>query len=449
MDYYITNRRVRHERRSVNVRRDLSHEMRLIKVYPEIKRQEITGFGGALTEASAYVFSRMSAKNQEKLLELYFGRSGNRYTLGRLHIQSCDFSLGNRAYVEEGDRDLKTFSITGDTAYQIPLVKAVLKANPDMQFLASPWSPPAFMKSNREMNHGGCLLAEYYSAWAEIMVQYLLAYKREGVEIGRITVQNEPAAVQTWESCIYSGEQEGIFAAKHLRGALDRVGLEHVKIFIWDHNKDIIIERCAQTFAVPGADRAVDGIAFHWYTGDHFPALDYVHRQYPDKELLFTEGCVEYLDSPERDEVSKAESYAHSMIGDFNAGMNGFMDWNIVLDEQGGPNHVKNFCEAPIMYDTASDTLNVRLSYCYIGHFSRYIRSGAHLLLATSYTKDLECAAFENPDGEQFVVILNETGKNQRFTLQIGGCEAEICLEAHSIMTAAVGKTPPEKIEHV
>ena len=439
MEYFVTDKLRRYERRTVEERHDPGHEMQLVKVYPDIHFQTVIGFGGALTESSAYVFACLSAENREKILELYYGESGHRYNLGRLHIQSCDFALGNRAYVEDGDTELKTFSIGGDARYQIPLIQAVLKKNPQMQFLASPWSPPGFMKSNQEMNHGGQLLEKYYSAWAKIMVQYLLAYREKGIVVDRVSVQNEPAAVQTWDSCIYSGEQEGIFAAGYLRGELDAAGLNDVKIFIWDHNKDKIIERCAQSFAVPGALKAVDGIAFHWYTGDHFPALDYVRRQYPDKEILFTEGCVEYRDSPGRGAVSKAESYAHSMIGDFNAGMNGFIDWNIILDEQGGPNHVKNFCEAPVMCNLADGTLDVRLSYYYIGHFSRYILPGARLLLSTSYSKDLECAAFENPDGGKIVVVLNETDRDQRFTLQVGEHTAAIRLEAHSIMTAVAG----------
>lgn len=439
MDYFVTNQKVRYEHRTAKTYRKPGAEMRLVKVYPEIRKQTVTGFGGALTEASAYVYSRLDADKRRELMELYYGENGSRYNLGRVSIQSCDFSLGNRAYVEEGDTELRTFSIQGDRTYVIPLVKAALAAAPELRLLASPWSPPAFMKSSGQMNRGGRLLEEYYGAWAKIMVQYLLAYREEGIVIDRITVQNEPAATQTWESCLYSGVEEAIFAVNFLRRELDAAGLTNVKIFVWDHNKDRIIERCRESFSVPGADAAVGGIAFHWYTGDHFPALDYVRGQYPDKEILFTEGCAEYRDSPGRGTVSKAESYAHSLIGDFNAGMNGFMDWNIVLDKQGGPNHVQNFCEAPIMCDLETGTLTLKQSYYYIGHFSRYIRRGARVLLSTSFTKNLECAAFENPDGERIVVILNSSDRPQRFALLMDGDSADITLEAHSIMTAVAG----------
>lgn len=134
----------------------------------------------------------MSPESQKRLLQLYFGEEGNRYNFARLHIQSCDFGLGNRAYVEETDNFMETFSIEEDCRYQIPFIQEALKINPDISFLASPWSPPAFMKSNGEMNHGGKLLEKYYDAWAEIMVRYLLAYREKGIEIQRITVQNEP-----------------------------------------------------------------------------------------------------------------------------------------------------------------------------------------------------------------------------------------------------------------
>ncbi len=158
MEYYVTNQQLRYEHRTANMRHDPNCEMRLIKIYEDIRCQEIIGFGGALTESSGYVFSQLNAQNQETVLNMYFSEDGNRYNLGRLPIQSCDFSLGNRAYVDEGDTSLKTFSIVDDAKYQIPLIKSAQTRNPDIQFLASPWSPPAFMKTSSQMNRGGQLM---------------------------------------------------------------------------------------------------------------------------------------------------------------------------------------------------------------------------------------------------------------------------------------------------
>lgn len=409
-------------------------EFGLIKIYPNELRQEIFGFGGAFTEASACVWSRMSQTKKDMLTELYFGEKGNRYNFCRTHIQSCDFSLGNRSYVEEKDPD--AFSIKEDEKYILPFIQAALEKEKEIQFLASAWSPPAFMKSNGEMNHGGRLLREYYDAWADIMVQYVQAYEKEGVRISRMTIQNEPMAVQKWESCIFSGAEEREFACGHLRKKLDAAGYTGVKLAIWDHNKDRILERTEEIFCDGEAREAIDGIAYHWYTGDHFEALAAVHEKYPEKELIFTEGCVEYSRNSHRNETSFAEQYAHSIIGDFNAGMNAFMDWNLILDMEGGPNHVENFCDAPVMCDTQNDEIMVKLSYYYIGHFSRFVRPGARRILTTRYTKELECCAFRNPDGEIVLVVMNSADTPQKFTLCVEKKVCEMEMSTHSILTA-------------
>lgn len=412
-------------------------EMQKVQVYPQISYQQVIGMGGAFTEAAAYVYSKMSPEKQAELLDLYFGEKGNRYNFCRTHIESCDFALGNYAYVEDmGDRELRTFSIERDREYLLPFIKAALERNQELKLLASPWSPPAFMKTNGEMNHGGKLKEEYRQMWADVIVKYIEAYRKEGVTISRLTVQNEPAAVQTWDSCIYSGREEAVFARDFLRPALDRAGYADVKINIWDHNKDIIIERTAESFSVPDADKAVDGIAFHWYSGEHFEALAEVRRQYPEKELLFTEGCVEYSRFASDHHVANAEMYAHELIGNFNAGMNGFMDWNMILDQQGGPNHVGNYCDAPVMCDLEKDTIDVKLSYYYIGHFSRFIKPGAKRILASKYSSNLEVTAFENEDGTKALVVLNRSERDTDFVISEGTrSTGKLKSRKHSIMT--------------
>lgn len=436
IDVYTTSRDRFFEKTTKEFKEHPGAEMALIKVYPEEVRQEILGFGGALTESSAYVWSKMGSENQKKLLDLYFGPEGSNYNLCRLHIQSCDFSLGNRSYIEDGDETLETFSIDGDRAYVLPFVHAALERNGEIQFLASPWSPPGFMKTNGEMNHGGKLKEEYYDTWARLIVKYVQAYEQEGITVSRLTLQNEPAATQTWDSCVFSAEDEYRFACHYLRKRLDEAGYASVKLNIWDHNKDSILERTKDTFIDEEADKAIQGIAFHWYSGDHFEALQTVRERYPEKELIFTEGCVEYSRFSHRTPMDFAEQYGHALIGDLNAGMNGFIDWNIILDKQGGPNHVKNFCDAPVMCDIENDTISINLSYYYIGHFTRFIKPGARRLLATRYTQNLECTAFRNPDGQIVLVVMNQTDKPQKFELLSAGKACLMQVEAHSIITA-------------
>lgn len=392
--------------------------------------------GGALTEGAAYTYARMSAEKQQQLLALFFG-DGNHYNFCRLHIQSCDFALGNYAYVEDAkDTGLDSFSIERDRKYIIPFAKAALEKNSKIQFLASPWSPPAFMKTNGEMNHGGKLKKEYYQMWADMVARYVSAYRDEGITIQQLTVQNEPAAVQTWDSCIFSGVEEAEFACRYLRPALDRAQHSDVKINVWDHNKEKILERAAESFSVEGARDMIDGIAFHWYTGEHFDALAEVHRQYPDKALIFTEGCVEYSRFEAENQIQNAEMYAHDIIGDFNAGMNGFIDWNLILDRQGGPNHVGNYCDAPVMCDVDADTIDVKLSYSYIGHFSRFIRPGARRILVSKYSPDIETTAFQNEDGGKVLVILNRSEKEVEFVVSVEGKRSgKMKIGKHSIMT--------------
>ena len=436
MKCYISNQEVQFQEMEEKLMEGDGCEMQQVCVHPSISYQQILGMGGALTEAAAYTYARMSAEKQQQLLALFFG-DGNHYNFCRLHIQSCDFALGNYAYVEDAkDTGLDSFSIERDRKYIIPFAKAALEKNSKIQFLASPWSPPAFMKTNGEMNHGGKLKKEYYQMWADMVARYVSAYRDEGITIQQLTVQNEPAAVQTWDSCIFSGVEEAEFACRYLRPALDRAQHSDVKINVWDHNKEKILERAAESFSVEGARDVIDGIAFHWYTGEHFDALAEVHRQYPDKALIFTEGCVEYSRFEAENQIQTAEMYAHDIIGDFNAGMNGFIDWNLILDRQGGPNHVGNYCDAPVMCDVDADTIDVKLSYSYIGHFSRFIRPGARRILVSKYSPDIETTAFQNEDGGKVLVILNRSEKEVEFVVSVEGKRSgKMKIGKHSIMT--------------
>lgn len=436
MKIFTTNADVRFEEKEAEFIHSPSREFKLIKVYPKETRQEILGFGGAFTEASAYTYSKMGEENKRKLLALYFGEKGNKYNFCRTHIQSCDFSLGNRAYVEEDDKELAAFSIEKDFEYQIPFIREALKLNKDMELLASPWSPPAFMKTNNEMNNGGKLKEEYYDAWAEIFVKYLQAYAEEGIQIRRITIQNEPNAVQTWDSCQFTGEDERRFACGHLKGKLEAAGLGDVKINCWDHNKDRIVERCEEVFTDEKALQDISGIAFHWYTGDHFEALQCIRDKYPDKELIFTEGCVEYSRFAAAGQTQNAEMYAHDIMGNLNAGMNGYIDWNLILDENGGPNHKGNFCDAPVMCDTAKDFIDIKQSFYYIGHFSRFLKPGARRVLVSRYTDKVDCCGFVNPDGERVLIVLNRTEEAQSFEIMVEEKTCAVDIGPHSIITA-------------
>lgn len=398
--------------------------------------QEIEGFGGSFTEAAAYALSKMSPDKRTEAINAYFNpKDGLGYTLCRTHINSCDFSLGNYAYNEvEGDTELKHFDISRDKKLLIPLIKdAMAVPGADFKLVSSPWSPPGWMKTNGQMNHGGKLRPEYRDTWALYYAKYIKAYKKEGIDVWAITVQNEPAAVQVWDSCIWSAEEEGQFVRDHLGPTLHREGLEAIKILVWDHNKDIIFERVEPILSDPKAAKYVWGVGFHWYSGDNFENLDKVHRAFPDKKLLFTEGCQEggvHLGS-----WKLGERYAHDIIGDLNNWTVGWIDWNMVLNEHGGPNHVENFCDAPIIANSKENKLYYQSSYYYLGHFSKFIRPGAVRIGCVTTHETLETVAFRNVDGRTVVVVMNRTDDAIPFDLKVVDQTTKLTSPAHSIMS--------------
>jgi glucosylceramidase len=398
--------------------------------------QTMEGFGGAFTEAAASVFYKLSPANRAEILKAYFDpQQGHGYNLCRTHINSCDFALGNYAYTEvPGDTSLEHFSIERDRKQLIPLIKeAFAVAGGPFKLFASPWSPPAWMKTTGQMNHGGKLKPEYRDAWARYYCRYISEYEREGIPIWGLSIQNEPMAVQTWDSCIYSAEEERDFVRDHLGPVLHREGRADVKVIIWDHNRDVIFERASVMYDDPEAAKYVWGTGFHWYNGDHFDNLQMVHDCYPDKALIFTEGCQE--NGPHIGSWALGERYARSVIHDLNRWTVAWVDWNILLDERGGPNHVGNYCSAPIIADTVNDKVLYQSSYYYLGHFARYIRPGARRVVSASSHDDLETTAFVNPDGQVVVVVLNRSEQSLPFLLRSAGKQAQCESLPHSIMT--------------
>lgn len=410
-------------------------ENQLINIYEDVEYQEIEGFGGAFTEAAAVTIAKLSTEKQEEIIQAYFNKeTGIGYNLCRTHINSCDFSTGNYAYVEKEDPTLAGFDISRDQQALIPLIKRSLAvAGSEMKLFASPWSPPAWMKTNGQMNHGGTIKPEYHSVWADYYVKYLQTYAAEGLDIWGLTVQNEAKATQRWDSCVYTAEEEKDFVRDHLGPKLEAAGLSDVKLMIWDHNKERIYDRAKVAFDDAAASKYIWGVGFHWYSGDHFEALSAVHARYPGKKLMFTEGCVEQ--GVKLNAWGTGERYGHDIMGNLNNWTSGWTDWNIVLDEQGGPNHVQNYCDAPIIADTTRDEVIYETSYYYIGHFSKYIRPGAIRVASTKYLDKLEVTAFKNTDGTIAVVVLNRTDDAIPYVLRSQTELADFSAPAHSIQT--------------
>jgi glucosylceramidase len=309
--------------------------------------------------------------------------------------------------------------------------------------IASPWSPPAYMKDNGNMCGGGKLLPEYKSVWAHYYAKYIKAMAEEGIKISAVTVQNEPNASQLWESCNYSAEDEEEFINWYLMDALESEGLGDVKIIIWDHNKERIYDRAKRVLGNERVNQRVWAVAHHWYSGSHFEGLRLVYEQLGKPTI-----CSEFCGPITQDVNALAEQYGIEMCGNLNHYNIASCDWNLLLDEKGGPYHNRIAkseedgkerkdvgCYAPILYDTNQKQLMITPIYYVIGHFSKFIKRGAVRIATTVYHPSLHTCAFENPDGSHVCVILNPTDDHLPAVIRYqDGC-TETGMKPHSIVT--------------
>jgi glucosylceramidase len=411
-------------------------------VNPDKTYQSLLGIGGAVTDASAEVFAKLSNEKQQEFLNAYYNaEKGIGYSLVRTTIHSSDFASGSYTYIKEGDTELKSFSIEHDREFKIPLIKkATQTAGGKIILYASPWSPPAFMKSNKDMLKGGTLLPEFFQPWATYYTKFIKAYEKEGMPIWGISIQNEPMAVQTWESCVFTAEAERDFLKNYLGPTMKKEGLGNKKIIVWDHNRDLMLQRANIIFNDPEASKYAWGIGFHWYEtwaggNQMFENVGKVHEAFPDKNLLFTEGCVEKFDVTKYQYWANGERYGSSMIHDFNNGTVGWTDWNILLDEKGGPNHVGNFCFAPIHADSKTGELIYTPSYYYIGHFSKFIRPEAKRVSTAVSRSSLLSTSFLNKDGKIITVVMNQSKASVIYNLCVGTQAAEVTILPNAIQT--------------
>lgn len=411
-------------------------------VDPQIKFQTVTGIGGTITDATAETYATLSKEVQKEFLKAYYDvNNGIGYTLARTTIHSSDFSSSSYTYLKDNDVSLKSFDIAHDQQYRIPLIKAsITAAGGKLPLFVSPWSPPAFMKSNKDMLRGGKLLPEYRSAWANYFIKFIKSYESVGIPVWGLTVQNEPMATQKWESCIFTSEEERDFIKEYLGPALHQNGFADKKLIAWDHNRDQVFQRASVILKDPEASKYVWGIGYHWYetwTGSDmlFNNVKLVHEAFPDKQLMLTEGCVEKFSRDSVDRWDLGERYGYSLINDFNSGVTAWTDWNMLLDDKGGPNHVGNFCFAPLHADHNTGKLIYTNSYYYLGHFSKFVRPGARRVASSSNRDKLINTAFINADGKLVVIVMNKTDNQIPYLLWLDGKAAETNSLPHSIST--------------
>jgi len=402
--------------------------------------QAILGIGGALTDAAAETYYKLPQSTRQELIRAYYDpKDGIGYTIGRTHINSCDFSSESYCYVKDGDAALASFSVGHDLRARIPFIKeAIAAAGGHLTLFASPWSPPAWMKGNGNMLHGGTVKPEYRDSWARYYVAFIRAYQKEGIPIWGLTVQNEPMAIQTFESQHLTAEEERDFIKDHLGPTLARNGLADTKLMIWDHNRTFMYQRADVILSDPEAARFVWGVAFHWYSDPAFANVGQVREAFPGVHLMLTEACNYPYDRQKIHDWNWGERYGAAMIEDFNNGAEAWTDWNVLLDETGGPNHVGNFCYAPVHADTRTGDLTYMNSFYYIGHFSKFVRPGARRIVSSSTKDALATTAFLNTDGSIAVVVMNASDAAAPFDLCLASNSVAVASPAHSILTCVV-----------
>ena len=454
-------------------------ESGVINLYPEITYQEIEGFGCAMTETSAYLLGTMEEKERRRVLEAYFGGNGARMRFIRTHMDSCDYSLEEYQAVKDpiADPDFATFSLERDHRYIIPMIREAMKVSAEtdgeeISVLLSPWSPPYQWKtppvrpkndagvyggSGHEQavdyekpsrNNGGSLKPEYYASWAKYLVKYVQAYLAEGIPVTMMTLQNESIAATNWDSCVWTAKEQRKFLVENLYPEFVKAGLDQkVQLFIWDHNKERVLE-WSRELLDEETDKMIGGIAFHWYSGDHFEAVQMTKDCFPGKTLMLSECCglhtpgqgsfwesfgVPSTKTAMHAEKDDAEDYAHDILGNLNSGMNRWIDWNLCVDEKGGPRHVPFGFTASCVVTDGRARLN--MTYYYVKQFAGYLKPGAKRIGLSRCDQKVEAVAAQNPDGTIAAVLLNRTAQDAFYALRICGRIVRFEVPAGTITT--------------
>jgi len=440
----------------------------VITINPNKKYQKITGFGGAFTESSAYLLNKLSKENRDIILQAYFSEDGANYSLCRTHMNSCDFSLSQYSYTPTEDKELKDFSVKEDMEDLIPMIKEASAISKEgFKLFASPWTAPPWMKDNKDWV-GGKLLPEYYPTWALFFSKYLDAYKEQGIELWGFTVENEPHGNgNNWESMHFSPEEMTDFVQHHLGPRLETDGYGDKVILGYDQNRAGIKEWADVMYANEASSKYYDGMAIHWYesTYEVFPEeLQYAHNKAPEKYLIETEGCIDAEVPAWKDDAwywkkeatdwgwdwapedqkylhpkyAPVNRYARDIIGCLNNWVDGWVDWNMVLNRQGGPNWFKNWCAAPIIVDEEADEVYMTPLFYTMAHFSKYIRPNAEVIGVDHSDKDLQITAAQNTDGSIAVVVFNEGNENKQFNLSLNGETKRIAINSQAIQTIII-----------
>ena len=457
-----------------------------LRIKPDQKFQEYVGFGASFTESSAWNLATIpETLRKEVLTRLFSPTEGAGFSLTRTHINSSDYSNDHYTYVDSEDTSLSTFSInedmkgfTGEENDQVSgikliepnydIVPMILEAQSipkaDFNIIASPWSPPSWMKSGEtsEMTNG-TLQPQYYGIWAKYLSKFVSAYAEQGIDIWGITPQNEPlhAHDARWDSNGLTPEQGRDFLRDHLGPQLIKDGhlvLDDLnaglRVLIYDHNKSTMNDYVTPTYKDSEAAKYAWGTAFHWYANSELEennwyaeALDTLRTTWPDKGMIHTESSID-IDAKDpigqywRESTDYAgtfvpfDTYAYDIITDLNHGVQGYIEWCMILSNKGQPNPYDNFNSAPVLINPITDEVIYTPLYYLLSHFSKFIRPGAHRIeLIGEELEGLAYTAAINTDGSIAVVVFNRTTEPLELQLTLNSKTYKIQIAPRALQT--------------
>jgi glucosylceramidase len=443
-----------------------------IELFPNEEFQKYYGFGASFTESSAWNLATIPVESRKNVLtKLFSPTEGAGFTLTRTHINSSDYSNNHYTYIEEGDEDLSTFSIhedmkgfSGDENDQVKdieliepgydLIPMILEASSipgaDFKIIASPWSPPSWMKTGETSTMtNGTLQPKYYGLWAEYISKYVTAYEEQGIKLWAITPQNEPlhAHDAQWDSNGFTPEQGRDFLRDHLGPQLVKDGhlklddLESgLRVLIYDHNKSTMNDYVSATYNDPEASKYAWGTAFHWYTNSELKKNNWyadelaeLQKNWPNKGMIHSESSIDIDANDPIGQYWRArtdyagtfvpfETYAYDIITDLNHGTQGYVEWCSILSNEGKPNPYNNFNSAPVLINPVTDEVIYTPLYYLLSHFSKFIRPDARRIgLKSEESNGLIYTAAKNTDGSIAVVVFNNNDEAYELSLTIEG----------------------------
>ncbi|KAM8921562.1 lysosomal acid glucosylceramidase [Pelodytes ibericus] len=391
------------------------------------KFQNIKGFGGAVTDSAALNILSLSPETQGNLLQSYFSQEGIEYNILRVPMASSDFSIRPYTYLDkEGDYTLTSFKLQDeDIKMKIPVIlKAKAVANRTISLFASPWTAPAWMKTNNAFTGKGSLKGQpgdrYHKTWANYFIRFLDEYAKHDVLFWAITVQNEPTAGMITDyslPCLgFTAEHMRDFIAMDLGPALANSSYQHIQVIMLDDNRLLLPQWATVILSDLRAARYIHGISVHWYLDNIVPAgasLGATHKLYPEYFLFASEastGVLPWEKGVRLGSWDRGNQYSSSIIQDLNHHVTGWMDWNLALGIDGGPSYVNNFLDSPVIVDIGKDEFYKQPMFYHMAHFSKFIPEGSQRIgMDASHESSLEVVAFLRLDKAAVVIILNRS----------------------------------------